>query len=197
MHRSSQQPTWYSDKYHWDTWNVVDTFPDKNDVIPWYFGEGSSPGVTDDGKFHFNPSLHAKAEESLWRLWLCIELITLNPPFISGTPHPMKFNYLLLSAVWDSERGAKSLADDAKGHVLEYLGFLNWWSSLVSAWDNSLQHWMVNYIESFRLCDLNKRGVFIDLHWQWRVLNIGHLLTENVPVYYFWQDDMDNYPCFT
>ncbi|EDQ98716.1 uncharacterized protein LACBIDRAFT_296822, partial [Laccaria bicolor S238N-H82] len=55
---------------------------------------------------------------------------------------------------------------------------------------------MVDYIGGFKLRDLKKRGVFVDLPRHWHVLNIGHLLAENVPVYYFWQEDNDDYPCF-
>ena len=193
----TKQPSWYSDKYHWDAWNVVDCFADENDAVPWYFSDGNSPWQGTDGKFHFDPSTRTKAEDSLTKLWLCVEAITSNPPFVQGTPHPAKFNYLLLSATWESARGATSLMDDTKGRVLEYLGFINWWSSLVSGWQDPLQRWMVDYVGSFRLRDLKKRGVFIDLLRYWRLLNIGHLLFENVPVYYFWQEEMDDYPCFT
>jgi len=193
----TKQPTWYCDKYHWDAWNVVDCFVDKNDTVPWYFGEGSTPWTSNDGKFHFNPALHTKAEDLLSKLWLCIKSIMLNPPFVSGTPHPSKFNYLLLSTAWDSVRGAKSLADDMRRWVLEYLGFINWWSPSISGWDDTLQHWMIDYIGSFKLCDLKKWGVFVNLPRQWQVLNIGHLLAESIPVYYFWQEDTDKFPCFT
>lgn len=193
----TKQPTWYSDKYHWDAWNVVDCFADETDSVPWFFSGGSSPWESADGKFHFDPVVCPKAEDSLSRLWFCVEAITSNPPFTSGTPHPTKFNYLLLSAAWDSARGATSLMDDAKGRVLEYLGFINWWSSSVSRWEDSLQLWMVEYISAFKLRDLKKRGVFLDLARQWRSLNVGHLLAEDVPVYYFWQEDSDDYPCFS
>ena len=125
-----------------------------------------------------------------------MEAITSNPPFVSGTPHPTKFNYLPLSAAWDSKQGATSLMNDAKRHVLEYLGFINWWSASVSKWENPLQLWMVEYIAGFKLCDLKKRGVLLDFTKHWRSLNIRHLLAENVPVYYFWQEDLDDYPCF-
>ena len=193
----TKQPTWYSDRYHWDAWNVVDCFADENDSVPWYFSEGGSPWESADGKFHFDRGLRTKAEDTLSKLWLCVDAITSNPPFVQGTPHPARFNYLLLSAAWDSLRGASSLMTDAKGRVLEYLGFINWWSSSISGWEDSLQSWMVDYIAGFRLRDLKKRGVFIDLLKHWRSLNIGHLLAEDVPVYYFWQEDTDDYPCFT
>jgi len=193
----TKQPTWYSDKYHWDAWNVIDCFADENDSVPWYFSGGNSPWESAEGKFHFDPNTRSKAEDSLSKLWLCVEAITSNPPFISGTPHPSRFNYLLLSAAWDSARGTSALMDDAKGRILEYLGFINWWSSSVSRWEDSLHHWMVDYITGFRLRDLKKRGVFLNLPGNWRSLNIAHLLAENVPVYYFWQEDTDKYPCFT
>ena len=193
----TKQPTWYSHKYHWDAWNVVDCFADENDSIPWYFSDGNSPWESADGKFCFDPVARPKAEDSLSKLWLCVEAITSRPPFVSGTPHPSRFNYLLLSAAWDSARGATSLMDNAKGRVLEYLGFINWWSSSISGWEDSLQQWMIDYIASFRLRNLKKRGVFIDLPRHWLSLNIGHLLAEEVPVYYFWQEDTNDYPCFT
>ncbi|KIJ91334.1 hypothetical protein K443DRAFT_14485 [Laccaria amethystina LaAM-08-1] len=56
---------------------------------------------------------------------------------------------------------------------------------------------MVDYIAGFNLRDLKKRGVFLDLPVHWKSLNVAHLLAENVPVYYFWQEDTYNYPCFT
>lgn len=192
----TKQPAWYSDTYHWDAWNVVDCFTDENDSVPWYFSDGNFPRESTEGKFHFDPNICSEAEDSLSKLWLCVEAITSNPPFIHGTAHPTKFNYLLLSAVWDSLQGALSLMTDAKGHVLEYLGFINWWSSSVSGWEDSLQWWMVDYIASFRLHNLKKRGVFIDLPRHWRSLNIGLLLAREVPVYYFWQEETDDYPCF-
>ena len=176
---------------------MVDCFADETDSVPWYFSEGSSPWENTDGKFHFDPSIRPKAEDSLSKLWLCVEAISSNPPFVSGTPHPSWFNYLLLSAAWDSARGATSLMNDAKGRMLEYLGFINWWSSSVSRWEDPLQQWMIDYIAGFRLRDLKKRGVFVNLPRHWRSLNIGHLLAENVPVYYFWQEETDDYPCFT
>ncbi|EDR10034.1 uncharacterized protein LACBIDRAFT_325588 [Laccaria bicolor S238N-H82] len=193
----TKQPTWYSDKYHWDAWNVVDCFADENDSVPWFFSGGNSPWESASGEFHFDPDMRAKAEDSLSRLWLCIEAITSNPPFASGTPHPAKFNYLLLSAAWNSARGAATLMSDAKGRALEYLGFVNWWTSSVANWEDPLQQWMIDYIAGFKLRDLKKRGVLLDLSRQWRSLNIGHLLAEDVPVYYFWQDDTDDFPCFT
>ena len=87
--------------------------------------------------------------------------------------------------------------DDVKECVLEYLGFINWWSSSISGWEDPLQRWMVDFIAGFKLQDLKKKGVFLDLLSQWRTLNVAHLLAKNVPVYYFWQEDMDDYPCFT
>ena len=42
----TKQPTWYSDRYHWDAWNVVDCFADENDSVPWYFSDGSSRVAT-------------------------------------------------------------------------------------------------------------------------------------------------------
>jgi len=154
----TKQPMWYSDKYHWDAWNMVNCFADENDIVPWYFNDSNAPWTSNNGKYHFDPSLCSRAEDALSKLWLCIESVTLNPPFISGTLHPLKFNYLLLSAAWDLVRGAKSLVDNARGHVLKYLGFLNWWSSSISGWDNTLQCWMIDYIKGFKLHNLKKRG---------------------------------------
>ena len=116
--------TWYTDRYHWDAWTVVDCFADENDVVPWYFSDGNFPSAGGDGKFYFDRELQHWAEECLTKLWLCIKSVISNPPFISGTLHPAKFNYLWLSSGWDSAQSADTVSEEAKAHVKEYLGFL-------------------------------------------------------------------------
>ena len=141
--------------------------------------------------------LRRQAEDCLAKLWLCIESIVSNPPFVSGTEHPAKFNYLRLSSGWESAQSADAVGEDAKARVKEYLGFLNWWSSSVTNWDAPLEGWMVDYIGSFQLRSLRKHGVLVDIIQHYRTLNVGHLLVENVPLYYFWMNDMGNHPHFT
>ena len=192
----TKQPTWYSDRYHWDVWTVVDCFVDETNNVPWYFSDGSAPRVANDGRFYFDAGLWRQVEEHLTKLWLCIDSIVSNPPFILGTGHPTKFNYLHLSSGWDSAQSASSVVEDAKAQVKEYLGFLNWWSSSVTHWGAPLERWMINYIASFRLCSLKKRGVLVDVVQHCRTLNVGHLLAENVPLYYYWMKDMESLPQF-
>lgn len=190
----TKEPTWFSQRYHWDAWNVIESFPDEHDNVPWYFADGNAPGVCSRGKFYLDTIFQEKAEDALSRLWLCIEAITSNPPFVKGTDHPLRFNCLRLRSGWDSRSSIDSLAEDAQGKALEFLGFINWWTSSVTHWESPLQTWMVDYIATFRLCALKKRGVFLDLVWNWHHMNIAHLLAENVPVYYFWMVDHIQYP---
>lgn len=193
----TKQPTWYADRYHWDAWTVVDCFADETANVPWYFADGNMPSVGGDGKFYFDPDLRSRAEDCLSRLWLCIEAIVSNAPFVSGTEHPAKFNYLRLSSGWDSVKSANAVGEDAKARVKEYLGFLNWWSSSVTYWDAPLEQWMVDYVDSFQLRSLRKRGVLVDIAQHYRTLNVGHLLAEDVPLYYFWMAEMSSHPRFT
>ena len=186
----TKRPMWYSDRYHWDAWTVVDCFGDENDNVPWYFSDGGAPSVGGDGRFYFDANLRGQAEECLTKLWLCVDSIVSNPPFVVGTEHPTKFNYLRLSSGWDSALSANTVVEDAKARVKEYLGFLNWWSSSVTRWDAPLERWMTDFISSFRLGSLRKRGVLVDVLQHYRTLNVGHLLAEDVPLYYFWMKDM-------
>ena len=55
---------------------------------------------------------------------------------------------------------------------------------------------MVDFVGSFRLHSLRKRGVLIDVLQHHRTLNVGHLLAEEVPLYYFWMSEMAAHPCF-
>jgi len=55
---------------------------------------------------------------------------------------------------------------------------------------------MVDYIDSFRLQSLRKQGVLVDVLQHYRTLNVRHLLAENVPLYYFWMNEMGNHLCF-
>jgi len=152
----TKEPTWFSQQYHWDAWNVVESFPDENDNVPWYFSEGNLPRISLGGKFYLNANLKEKVEGSLSRLWLCIESIISNPLFIRGTDHPLHFNYLHLQSGWNSAANINFLAQEARAKVLEFLGFLNWWTSSVMHWEASLQLWMVDFITTFCLCSLKK-----------------------------------------
>ena len=96
-----------------------------------------------------------------------------------GTEYLAKFNYLRLASGCDSAQSASTVVEDAKDQVKEYLSFLNWWSSSVTYWDAPLERWMVNFVSSFRLCSLRKRGVLVDVLQHYRTLNVGHLLTSS------------------
>jgi len=130
---------WYADHYHWDAWTVVDCFADENNTIPWYFNDGNAPSLGGDRKFYFDVDLRHRAEDCLTKLWLCVESVVSNPPFVPGTEYPTKFNYLRLSSGWDSIKSTDTVGEDAKARVKEYLGFLNWWSSSVTHWDAPLE----------------------------------------------------------
>ena len=192
----TKRPTWYTDRYHWDAWTVVNCFADENDSVPWYFSEGNAPRAGSDGRFYFDTELRHQAEESLSKLWLCVDSIISNPPFILGTEYPLKFNYIRLSSGWDSVQSASAVVEGAKARIKEYLGFLNWWSSSVTHWDAPLERWMIDFINSFQLRSLRKRGVLVDLARHYRTLNVGHLLAEDVPLYYYWMEEMGEQPCF-
>jgi len=191
----TKQPTWYTNRYHWDAWTTVDCFADENNSIPWYFSDGNAPRPGGDGRFYFDTDLRRQVEDCLTRLWLCIDSIVSNLPFVSGAEHPIKFNYLHLSSGWDSMQSASAVVDDAKARIKEYLGFLNWWSSSVMHWETPLERWMVDFINSFQLRSLRKRGVLIDVVQHSRTLNVGHLLAEDVPLYYFWMPEMESHLC--
>ena len=193
----TKEPAWFSQRYHWDAWNVIESYPDENDSVPWYFNEGSAPSIVSGGKFYLDTSLREKAMDSLSKLWLCIESVISNPPFVKGTDYPLRFNYLRLQSGWDSAGSVDSLAQEARAKALEFLGFLNWWTASVTHWDSPLQSWMVDFIGAFNLRSLKKRGVFLDLVTDWHHINIAHLLAEEVPVYYFWMEDHAQYPSLT
>ena len=63
-------------------------------------------------------------------------------------------------------------------------------------WDAPLEKWMVDFVNSFQLRSLRKRGVLVDVTQHHRTLNVGHLLAEEVPLYYFWMKEMGIRPCF-
>ena len=82
-----KEPTWFSQRYHWDAWNVVEYFSDDNNIVPWYFSEGDSLIVNSGGRFYLGTDLREKAADSLAKLWLCVESIIPNPPFLRGMDH--------------------------------------------------------------------------------------------------------------
>lgn len=105
----TKQPMWYSDKYHWDAWNIVDCFADENNSVPWYFSGGNLPWESTDGKFHFDTDTRSKVEDSLSRLWLCVEAITSNPPSRAALLTPLNLTisyYQLLGTLHEAQRSS-------------------------------------------------------------------------------------------
>ena len=60
----TKEPTWFNQRYHWDAWNVIESFPDENDNVPWYFSDGNSPRISTEGKFYLDTDTREKAADS-------------------------------------------------------------------------------------------------------------------------------------
>ena len=109
----TKEPAWFSQRYHWDAWNVVESFPDENNSVPWYFSNRNLPRINSGGRFCLDTDLQEKAADSLSKLWLCVESIISNPLFIKGTDYPLQFNPLCLQSSWESPNGVDSVAQEA------------------------------------------------------------------------------------
>ena len=85
----------------------------------------------------------------------------------------------------------------AKRTAIDCLGFLLWWTTSISRWDVELDHQVVTYLKDIQLQRFRKRGVMVDLEWDWRHLNISNLICHRVPVAYPWDSSLAASPRFT
>jgi len=78
-----------------------------------------------------------------------------------------------------------------KRQALDYLAFLTWWTISVTEWDFHVLQDVADAIADLQLDRHKRRGVLIELEWDWRQINILHLLYHRVPIYYRWTESLE------
>ena len=125
------------------------------------------------------------------KIYACVVTIAKSSLFPSRGTSPGCYDYEKLQGPFDSVQTLEAFGANVKRQALNYLAFLSWWTISVTEWDLDVAQEVVDTIADLRLDQHEKRGVLIELEWDWRQINIPHLLYHRVPVYYCWTESLE------
>ena len=168
----------------------------------WFFQlDQSTPAdlhtVSESGECFIHPSVITKMENDLRRYEGCVVSIAHSTTFPMRACRPGHYDYDSMRNAFADTQTLENFGANTKRQALDYLAFINWWTSSVSVWDRELPQPVIDAILDLNLHVYPKRGVLIDLHKDWRQISIPHLLRQRVPVYIRWNDALDQEERFT
>ena len=148
--------------------------------------ESASPHLT------IFPRLLSSMENDLKLLESCVVAVAKSSIFPLRAMRPGWYDFAQLRGPFDSIQSLESFGANVKRQALDYLGFLAWWTLSTSGWDLYVPQEIVDSILDFGLEDRPKRGVLIDLGRDWRQISIPHLLRHRIPIFYRWNESLQN-----
>lgn len=163
----------------------------------WFFQLGdSTPAdlstINDTGECSILPNIALRMENDIRRVEACVAAITSSTKFPSRACRPGYYEYEPLHGTFDDTQTLEDFGANCKRQVLDYLAFINWWTSSVSYWDDDLPQVAIDAITDLNLPNYERRGVLIDLQKDWRQISLPHLLKQRVPTFIKWSEELDN-----
>lgn len=180
------EPTWYDRKNHWEAWIPV------GESIPSHL-QFDFPSIRDDNPEYTIEQYHADdIVSTLKEYWNAIAAIINVPPYQDGNEAPQPFDWNRLRDVFPTPEAAIRTRAEAIQASLAYNGFLSWWTTSIHDWPKELPELTVYKIRRIvNECGSVRQGVLVDLHNDWREINIAHWMANDIPVYYQWDDVAD------
>ena len=157
---------------------------DHNTPVDW-------EAVSKSGEYSIHPSMVTKMEDDLRGYEACVVSIAHSTIFPFRGCRLGKYNYDTLRDTFIDTQTLEDFGRNVKRQALDYLVFINWWTSLVSVWDLRLPQPAIDAIIDLELHVYPRRGVLINLQKDWQQISIPHLLRQRVPVYIRWNDALD------
>lgn len=168
----------------------------------WYFQLDHNTPVdlqraSESGEYSIHSSILTKMEHDLRRFEACVVAIAHSTTFPMRGCRPGRYDYEPLHGIFCDTQALEDFGANVKRQALDYLGFINWWTSSVSFWDNEIPQMTIDTIIDLDLPAYPRRGVLIDLQKDWRQISIPHLLKQRVPIYIRWNKALDHEERFT
>ncbi|KAJ7115758.1 hypothetical protein C8R44DRAFT_553211, partial [Mycena epipterygia] len=177
---------WFNLDKDWMAW--IPVLDEPGESGSWYFSTFSkvSVGRADFDNYIIPSELQETIATDLKIGWNCLQAIKHSPLFPARAPHPTEFRYDSLNFAKDSEQEVLAELMRAAWKMLEYLGFINWWTRTQEGWQYVTDHNCHDDIDHFQLSRFSRRGVILNLARDWKGINLPMLLEHDVPVFYPW-----------
>lgn len=179
--------TWYKRDEHWRAFNPR---PTNKEAQEW-FGQTEElldlTAVGDNGDaFMISDDWIRRCKENLTIALDCCRQLRESRKELHNSPIPIHFSFDRLLSTFPSTDDAVNEAEDAKRAMIDAMGYIAWW---ISVYLKDGEDLVIPYFSEGWVRDLvskEKRGVLIDLNRDWKEVNISHLVTNNIPVFYPW-----------
>ena len=166
------------------------------DSKEWFFQlDHSTPAnlstINESGECSILPIIALRMEDDIRRTEACVAAIASSTTFPLRACRPGYYTYEPLHGTFDGTQTLEDFGANCKRQVLDYLAFINWWTSSVSYWDQDLPQVAVDAIIDLNLSRYERRGVLIDLRKDWRQISLPHLLRQRIPTFIKWSEELD------
>ena len=162
----------------------------------WFFQlDHSTPvdlsTIAESGECSILPTIALQMEGDIRRVEACVAAIAQLTTFPLQACRLGYYTYKLLHGTFDDTQALEDFGMNCKRQVLDYLAFINWWTSSVSYWDRDLPQVAIDAIIELNLPGYRRRGVLIDLQKDWRQISLPHLLKQRIPTFIKWSEELD------
>ncbi|KAJ7602213.1 hypothetical protein DFH06DRAFT_1351548 [Mycena polygramma] len=194
----AKEMDWHRPDRDWVSWIPVVGDVDAPD-LPWYHSENDESVIkkTQYGRYLLESELRDAYLVDLNKGWELVHLISQLPQLPPNLPRPIEHSSKDLYLAKDSPKEVMEVLANAKRKMLEYLGWVNWWSCIENRWQDIVDSSTKEAIEAYKLQEYGKRGVLVNLARDYPTLNLLTLLTHNVPFAYAWTVREDVSPRFS
>ncbi|KAJ7484071.1 hypothetical protein B0H11DRAFT_2416332 [Mycena galericulata] len=188
---------WQRPDRYWTEW-IPTVMTSSPDPLPWYHIEDHPTAIkkTQYGRFLIEVAVRDMFVAGLKEAWEVVSELVSSNLFPSSSATPIEANYNDLYFAKDSAKEAFELVVSAKRKMLEFLGMINWWTSVIPRWESLVKPATVSAIHEYCLKEYGKRGVLINLARDRHNINLPLLLKRDVLIMYAWTIKEDVNPMF-
>ncbi|KAJ6479480.1 hypothetical protein C8R47DRAFT_983362 [Mycena vitilis] len=193
----AKEMDWHKPDRDWTAWIPVKGSAELPD-LPWYHLEDDPDAIkmTQYGRYLLEPTVRDAVLADLKPAWELVHAISHIPQFPPNMPGPVEYSSREIYLAKDSRKEIMEVFAGVKRKMLEYLGWVYWWSSVEDRWEELVSSQQKDLISSYRLQEYGKRGLILNLARDFPTINLPMLLEHNVPFAYAWTVREDVHPRF-
>ena len=182
---NARDPNWYRFEEQWAPWTLTSFIAQQR---PWYdLLETAVPVEERDGGWSMAEIQRRDCSLDLTQVQVCIcYVIDFDERISRCMTLPGVFPTERLAKVYPTQKLVQINAAKAKHSVLQSIGWLAWWTTIIVNWEKDLADSVIHQISSILSTVKSKRGVICDLDRDWQTINVPLYLQNDIPFFYIW-----------
>ncbi|KAJ7837319.1 hypothetical protein B0H13DRAFT_1651614 [Mycena leptocephala] len=189
LHRAIEpalQPDWHRPEEHFRGW--IPTGPEEGGQSEW-FQDLHTPipvELTSGGRWQIAEDILQQMVLDVTSFRDALEALAEHPKYDTYVACPALFDLPSLHESYESVRDIQIVCTKAKRAVLEHWGVMAWWTASVTEWGVDVPEPIVAKVNGWNLLSRPKRGFLISIPRDWPEVNFGHLIRNQIPLFYLW-----------